>query len=300
MDLPVGLTHRPLTPADAQPVFAVMAEQEAADIGRVDIELADIVADWQRPSFDVADSTVGVFEGDVLVAYAELTDVDRSDAAVTPRWRGQGIGAALAHWLQVLARSRGHASVSGNVPEGSPGDRLLSRLGYDVRWTSWVLALPEGCQVPARELPPGYSIRTADAADLPAVWTVVEGAFLEWSDRERAPFEDFLATSVRRPGFEPWQLRVVTDPVGDVVGVALLVMAGEQPVEAFVDKLAVRADQRRRGLAEALLVDAFTQGIAHGADTCGLATDTRSGALGLYRSVGMEVVDTWVNRGLRL
>ena len=70
---PEGLTARPLTTADARAVFEVMAAQELADIGMVEIEEADIVSDWARPSFDVAASTVGVFEGDRLVAYAEVS-----------------------------------------------------------------------------------------------------------------------------------------------------------------------------------------------------------------------------------
>ena len=54
MDLPEGLTARPLTAGDARAVFEVMAAQELADIGMVEIEEADIVSDWSRPSFDVA------------------------------------------------------------------------------------------------------------------------------------------------------------------------------------------------------------------------------------------------------
>ena len=53
LTLPEGLTSRPLTVDDAEAVFSVMALQEQEDIGKVEIELADIVGDWQKPSFDV-------------------------------------------------------------------------------------------------------------------------------------------------------------------------------------------------------------------------------------------------------
>ena len=49
MDIPAGLTHRPLQLDDAQAVFEVMAAQELADIGEVAIEEADIVGDWSMP-----------------------------------------------------------------------------------------------------------------------------------------------------------------------------------------------------------------------------------------------------------
>ena len=61
--LPAGFTARPLDLADAGAVYAVMAADELATLGTVEIEEADIVADWQRPSFDIPASTIGVFHG---------------------------------------------------------------------------------------------------------------------------------------------------------------------------------------------------------------------------------------------
>ena len=84
MELPLGLEQRPLRTGDAGDVTAVIAAQELHDIGQVAIEEADIVADWQRPSYDLAASSVGVFDGSRLVAYAELTYPDRGFVAVHP------------------------------------------------------------------------------------------------------------------------------------------------------------------------------------------------------------------------
>ena len=58
MELPDGLTSRPLTDDDARAVFEVMAAEEEHDLGKAEIEEADIVGDWQRPSFDVGSRTV--------------------------------------------------------------------------------------------------------------------------------------------------------------------------------------------------------------------------------------------------
>ena len=43
--------------------------------------------------------------------------------------------------------------------------------------------------------------------------------------RDREPFEDFRASLLERPGFEPWNLRVLTDDGGTVVGVSLVHLA---------------------------------------------------------------------------
>jgi GNAT superfamily N-acetyltransferase len=304
MDLPDGLTAAPYTVEALDAVFAVAAAQPQHDIGRVDVERADFEADWARPSFDFASMTMGVYDGDRLVAFGELIGAGRGEAGVLPEYRRRGIGTALARWLEGAAREHGYTAIGGPVPQGSDGDRLLEKLGYGVRWTSWVLQVPAGASIPHRDVPDGYEIRAATPDDHEAVWNVVEDAFLEWSVRDREPFEDFIATVVRRPGHEPWMLRVVSDPSGEVVGTASLVMAEDgasgELTEAYVERLAVRKDQRGRGLAQALLVDAFEQGRQHGAPRSGLSTDSRTGALSLYEKVGMVVTDTWVNRGISL
>jgi mycothiol synthase len=297
--LPEGLTTRPLVQSDAHAVFVLMAAQEQEDIGEVSIEEADIVSDWARPSHDLGARSVGVLDGDTLVAYAELMGADRADTSVLPSHRGRGIGTWLAHWLQDLGRGLGSTVVGMPVPQGSPGDRLLAELGFRIRWTSWVLRLPEGASIPHRDLPAGYAIRTAEPAELPALHDVLEDAFLEWSVREREPYDDFVAATTGRPGFEPWNLRVALDPDGVVVGVSL-VLVSDDGRTGYVDRLAVRADQRNRGLAQALLVDSFAQARAHGTTTSELSTDSRTGALGLYERVGMVTDSIWVNRAIDL
>ena len=64
--------------------------------------------------------------------------------------------------------------------------------------------------------------------------------------REREPYEDFLAVTVRRPGFEPWNLRVVIDPAGEVVGTAMLVWPATGD-EGYIERLAVRRTSAARG-----------------------------------------------------
>ena len=298
LDLPDGYTERPLTTADAAAVTAVMAAQELHDVGEVVIEEADIVADWQRPGYDVPEHAVGVLQGDTLVAYSEHTYDDRGDAAVHPDHRGRGIGTQLARWMQEKAREHGQGKVGMPVPQGSAGDQLLDALGYHVRWESWVLQLPAGVSIPERPLPEGYVVRAAREEEWPEVWRVNEDAFLEWSVRERDTFEIWKSQTVLRPGFEPWQLRVVVDPSGAVVGMALLQLNGEGT--CFIARLAVEQERRGLGLGPALLVDAVAVGREHGATVSELSTDSRTGALSLYEKVGMKVTSTWVNRAVDL
>src|SRR5690349_20683626 len=109
--LPAGLATRPLQPTDSLAVYELMARCERHDIGSAEIEEADLLAEWGRPSFDITTSTVGVYDGGGgdarLVAYAELSSNTRADAAVDPDFRRSGIGTALTRWVRATARARG-------------------------------------------------------------------------------------------------------------------------------------------------------------------------------------------------
>jgi mycothiol synthase len=295
--LPEGLTTRPLSLADAEAVQAAIAAEEVVDLGEPEMTVEDVLADWQRPSYDIAASTVGVFDGDLLVAYGDHSDTDVAYTAVLPSYQGRGIGTAIAHWLQARARAAGSPRIGTQVPEGSAADRLMRDLGYEVRWTAWDLELPPEREISARPLPEGFVLRDAEEADREAAWTLVEDCFLEWSERERMSLADFGARVWDRPGFEPWNLRLLVSPGGELVGATHVFLSGDG---AYVARIVVRPDHRGRGLAPAMLVDAFARAREHGAVRCYLSTDTRAGARGLYEKVGMEVASTWVNRAITL
>ena len=91
---------------------------------------------------------------------------------------------------------------------------------------------------------------------------MIQDAFDEWEGRVREAFEDWAATTARRPGRQPWQLRVV-EHQGAVVGVSFTIVDSQGA--GFVDQLAVERTHRRRGLAQALLADAFALARQHGA-----------------------------------
>ena len=299
MNLPDGLVARPLEPTDAGVMYELFAASELADTGEVAVEPEDIEGDWQRPSFDLATESIGVFDGESLVAAAEVYKTRRAEATVHPDHRGRGIGSWLARWVEDCSRRRGGHLVGQSVPVGSSAEQLYRSLGYRHGWQSWVLVVPEGTAIAPQPLPAGYTLRDLVPAgagdegvggegggDAHAAYRLVEDAFNEWPDRQPSSFEDWAAGTVRRPGFEPWQIRFAVDPDGIPVGVAFTIVADGC---GYVDQLAVRADQRGRGLARALLVDAFERAREHGATRSELSTDSRTGALPLYEHVGMVV-----------
>jgi GNAT superfamily N-acetyltransferase len=277
--------------ADAPAVCALIDAAERVDAGEPAIEVEDIEGSWSRPSFDLASESIGVFDGAVLAASGDVFKGRRAEAAVHPEYRGRGLGTWLAQWIEDCARARGSRLVGQTVPGGSGAEAFFQSRGYREGWTSWVLQVPAGAAIDPQPLPEGYSLREyAGEADEQTAFQLIEDAFNEWPDRDPATIEDWAANAVRRPGFEPWQIRFVLDPHATAVGVCFTILASRT---GYVDQIAVRRDQRGLGLARALLVDAFERAGEHGATVNELATDSRTGALGLYEHVGMTVTQTW-------
>lgn len=289
--LPSGLSHRPLTRADAAATYAVFAAAEEHDTGDVSVELEDIEGDWQRPSFDLASHSVGVFDGGTLVAAGEVYKGRRGEASVHPEHRGRGIGTWLVRWTEECARRSGGTVVGQTVLADSQAEQMFRALGYREGWTSWVLEVPPGAAIAPQPLPDGYRLRDfVPGQDEGAAFQVIEDAFNEWPDRQPSTLGDWAANTIRRPGFEPWQLRLVDSPQGEPVGAAFTIHSGDF---GYVDQVAVRADQRGRGLARSLLADAFERAREKGLTRSELSTDSRTGALPLYEHVGMVVTKTY-------
>ena len=302
LDLPAPYTARPLTTDDAQAVTDLMAACELHDIGDVQIELEDIVGDWQRPSFDLATQSAGVLdERGRLVAYGEVYQARRAEVYVLPEARGRGIGSSLMAWTWGLAREQGGTRVGQTVPERvSDAVALFETHGYRPMWTSWILELPEGAEIGEGTLPADTEIRTmVPGQDERATYQTVEDSFNEWPDRDPVAYEDWAAVVLDRPGFEPWQLLLAVEKDGEkdgaveqVVGVCFVIASVDT---GWVQYLAVRRDRRGRGLARALLLRAFIESRARGMTRAELSTDTRTGALDLYLHVGMRVKETFVH-----
>lgn len=295
--LAAGLQPRPLEPRDAGAVFDLMSVVERHDDGAVTIDLADIEADWQRPSFDLRVDSVGVFDAAGLLAYGEVYKGRRAEVYVIPEARGRGIGTALLRWTWDVSRAAGGSLVGQSVPETRTGAvALFQAHDYHVAWTSWILALGDSVTIEAPDLPPGVTIREfVPGEDELAAYRVIEDAFNEWPDRQPVAFEDWAAGTLRRPGFEPWKMLLAEEPmpVGRrVVGACYVIVSDDV---AWVDQLAVQRESRGRGLARALLLHAFEAARSRGARTCVLSTDSRTGALGLYEHVGMKVTQTYVH-----
>jgi ribosomal protein S18 acetylase RimI-like enzyme len=282
-------------------VHHVVATCEAAELGEAQVDLEDIRSDWRRPEVDVPnDGIIVLDEAGEAAAYAELCN-GRAEGNVLPAYRGRGIGAFLAAWIEARAREVGAEFVRQIVPAGAE-DRLtlLARAGYERSDTAWELeiALPARIERPAstaaleiREFRPGV--------DDEAVFELVEAAFGHWPNRQPNTLEGWRALTVTRAGFEPWLLPLVWDSGEQLVGAAYCI---DYPEDDFtwIQQLAVRVDRQGNGIGTLLLAECFARFAARGRTSAGLSTDSRTGALGLYQRVGMHVIREFAGHALRV
>jgi mycothiol synthase len=297
MIAPAGLTARPLTLNDVDDTIAMVNTCELIDSGELMWERADLLSDIAVDGFDPEQDWLGVFDGSRIVAWAFLQGPRRLWIDVAPDVRGRGIGTSLRRWAVARARERGNDRLGQTIEDTRTDVATALRVaGFTARHTSWILQMDHPTQPPAVEPPSGIEIR---AVQMPneedRTLEMFEMAFSEFDDRLPTPLDDWRTSVTRREGFVPNDLVVAVD--GDrVVGGAFLI----DSEEIWIDKLAVAATHRHRGIARALLGTAFRRSFERGYDHTSLSTDSRTGALTLYERVGMYVTRSFTNWAIDL
>jgi mycothiol synthase len=300
IDLPRGYTARPSQTGDLEATFRLVADAEAFDQGSAEVSLSDIAAEWERPDFDLSTMSIAVWHGDELAATGDVF-MGRAEVDVAPSHRGRGLGSALLPWTWRVARSDGRDSVGQTVSDArTDAVALFGAHGYEPTHTAWALRIDLGDEPPpAPALAPGFWFRDLRRGqDDRALFELIDEAFGEWPDRESPGFENWAAETLRRDEVVERLVPLLFD--GDrLVGASVTFDYGIDD-EGWVQQLAVHRDHRGRGLGRALLQESFRRFHAAGYRRCGLSTDSRTGALGLYEHVGMHVRSSYTRWTKRL
>jgi mycothiol synthase len=287
IELPDGLTARPATGGDVGAIYELIAACELADDGVVESDEHDIAVGFGRYGFDPALDSLLVFERDELTAWACLYR-GRGEADVRPSHRGRGIGAALMSWIEGRARELGDVEVGLTRTDANTDAReLFLANGYEPRWTSWIIRIRLDEPPPPPEAPPGIAIRAYRASDAREVHRVIDAAFTEWEGRDPEPYEVWAPEIIAHPAFRPELSPLALD--GDEIVAVVISFDYPELGEGWIQQLATRASHRRMGIAQATLLTSFGWFYGAGRRVAGVATDSRTGALGLYEKVGMHV-----------
>jgi mycothiol synthase len=317
LDLPAGLTARPIRPDDVPAVVALLTAAEAVD-GTGVHESAEDLSDWwvnDLVDLDRDGRLVATGDGE-MVGYATVIAPPTFRGAfgvylegrVHPQWRGRGVGRALLAWQ--LARgaevhTERHPEVSARLTVGAYTSMpdlaaLLRRAGLvQTRWYAHMSRPLTGLPAP----------RPVDGVELvPFSWDrddevrrAHNAAFTEHhgsSERDAASWQ-VMFTGQR--AFRP-DLSVLAVEDGAVVGYTLAYVYEGQTAalgerETYFGQIGVLPGARGRGLSKATIVQALRVAAEHDCQLASLQVDTdnSSGALRLYESLGFTTTRTEVS-----
>jgi len=138
--------------------------------------------------------------------------------------------------------------------------------------------------IAARHLPAGFTLRTFEPSDAPALHTLLAVCFDDGSD---GPFDGWWPNRRDDPEFDPSLIFLVHDADGQLAGTAFCWKRN------FIRDFAVHPSHRRLGIGETLLLAAFAAFRARGATHVDLKTEPADSpaALRLYRRLGMFEVE---------
>lgn len=322
IDLPDGLTARPLSTDDAAAVAAVLAAAEQVD-DTGEYPDAEDVADWWQ-GWGLQADTDGLAVCDaagVVVAYATVTasvtfrerlNIDL-EGRVRPDLRGQGVGRALLAWqhdrgaaVHAERQPQAPAALRVEVPGAMTAlEGLVRRSGFEAeRWF-------QEMQRPLTELP---ERRPADGVEVvPFSWDRDD----EVRRVHNTAFAHHHGSSERDP--ESWQslftgqrnfradLSRLAVADGAVVGYVLAYVfeadtAARGSREVSLGQIGVLPAGRGRGIASTLIAEVLRTAAASDCQSASLGVDTENvtGALRLYEGLGFRPVRSRVSWALAL
>jgi mycothiol synthase len=274
---------RSVAAGDRHAIFALGVAEEAAWFGQAEIS-AEEIGEWIEEEGGVASGVVAVDEAGNVRGFAapgRHQAVLLADPA-----RTRVLTDELLPWLRERCEVVRLMTFAGDIPRVA----AFERHGLRHLRSSFSMARADSVgPVPAAAFPNGVKVAPYRFGDddqavhrliyVDAAWASVPGHaerdLDQWRDMVRRCRSAFVA---RRDG----------RPVGWVTSRVLASGRGS------VDMLAVAISERRRGLGRALLLHAFADlQLAGGRDlTLGVEAENAA-ALGLYRSVGLEVEREW-------
>ena len=283
-----GYRCDPASLDDAPAIHTVIDACERTMYGRSQTDLSHVVADLTRPGVDPRlDALVVRGPSGEVVGWAWVKLGRRCTIDVHPAHTGRGLGTALLDWAEARSRQFAEQELGQTVPDlDEAAAKLLRSRGYTPTVHSWLMETTLSADPGPIAPPPDITIRAFRAEDAHATYEVCEDAFAAIQTRRRT-YDEWASLTINRATFAP-SLTPLAFAGNELVGLAICLEIPDS-TEGYVDHLAVRADQRGRGIAKALLNTAFRGFHLRGRSTTTLWTHSKTGALGLYEAIGMTV-----------
>jgi mycothiol synthase len=228
---------------------------------------------------------------------------------VKAEWRRKGIGRTFLRFTEERAATIARQLVEvGTLPADAPRfydsfieevqvglEALLLSEGYKAIRYAFSMVRPDLENIPDLPLPPGLEVRPVLPEHYRIIWNASNEAFRDHWGYIPEPEESYQRM-IEDPNFDPAPWKVAWD--GDqVAGMVLNYILKEENEEykrkrGYTENISVRRPWRKRGLAKALIALSLKELKERGMTEAALGVDAEnlSGALGLYESMGYQVV----------
>jgi ribosomal protein S18 acetylase RimI-like enzyme len=298
VELPTGYVVRHPRQRDSGSIAEVVVAGDIADFGEPDFTEGDLIDDWARPRFDlghdawVLSGPTGRIVGYAFVWEAQPGAEVEGDAFVLPEYSGRGLGTLLLELMENRARelAAGRVVTLGlYASHANTGKQeLLERRGFKRLHTVLRFKIDLANRSPEPVDPPeGISLRQYGMDDADAVRETMAEAFEGHRRYTPRRLDEWLDLRLRHPAFDP-QLWRVAECAGEVVGATLVYDVGET---GYLSNVGVRRAWRGKGVAQALVLDAFAALRERGQMRVLVSVDADAApaAIHLYEEAGMRV-----------
>jgi len=274
----------PIRPASADDIDAIVDLFRARD--RAAFGQAEVKRRYIAAAFELASTDHFVADSNGVAGYAALNG---SQEVVIVGERGHELLAAL----EERATERGFSQVTAIIAgQDERFDALVREAGFDHHGD--VLRMWRSLSEPFAEAvwPEGVTVRTYGAADAATVLALLDAAYAWDETHASLPLDEWVQWMTGDVEFDA-ALWFLAERENELVACALHWDAIDG--RGWVKDLAVRADERGRGLGAALLRHGFAAYAARGASGVGLKVDATNptGAVRLYEREGFTVDRTY-------
>jgi mycothiol synthase len=308
-----GFGTRAAREDDVEIVVDLINAAALNDTGRVATNREEKLIEWGLPQFCPETDTLLVLAPEGRpVGFVELWDEEPFVrkylwGRVHPDYRGRGIGNRLMAWAEARARQsldkappEARVSVhTSTLHENRPAHELFEARGYTPArfFFRMLIEMEPGAPPPPPVWPEGVRVRPfVLGQDDRAVHATINEAFKDhWGFISGETFEEWLHWIKEDEQFDPSVCFVaVTGETGEeqIVGVLMSRPQWEEDASvAWIDELGVLRPWRRRGIARALLHQAFGKFHRRARYKVGLGVDGGSltGATRLYEQASMRI-----------
>jgi mycothiol synthase len=279
---------------ELETVAELLNEHSRRIHGTDNTTVAQLQLYWKSPDVD--------FPEDVLVAEKDGTLVGYADIGIWGEhaWLDlRGLDPEPLHPLLAAIEARAAekkpgANLIGYLEESDQiAHEAFDRAGYRVIRHSFRMEIELGDAIPEPVWPEGIAVHTLREGEEKRVYDAHMESFADAWLFTPEPFEQWSHWFVNDPAFDP-TLWYLAEDSADLAGILIGNVSQTEPDLGWVRILGVVPAHRRRGIAQALLQQAFGEFRRRGLQRGGLGVDAESetGAVELYERAGMHVART--------